>query len=166
MFNAAAAAAASAAAAAASAAAAAAAREKQEKGVISMLSPSRGKLSPKFGNISSRLSNTPRSSPRERAVGESEVPGSFGFFSMNDVTIVWYVASCIAHSTLYYHHPYTYRGIQCVKLAMISLDVKATALVAGIRHQVSQIVIKRFSQMNLASMLQRQRSVWFVDCRE
>lgn len=88
-FNAAAAAAASTAAAAAAAASAAAAREKTENGVLSMLSPSRGKLFTKFGNISSRLSNTPRSSPRERAVGESEVPGSFGFFSMNDVTIVW-----------------------------------------------------------------------------
>ncbi len=106
-FNAAAASAASATASAAAAAAAAAAREKKEKGVLSMLSPSRGKLSAKFGNISSRLSNTPRSSPRERADGESEVPGSFGFFSMNDVTILWYVAKCIAHSTLHHHHPYT-----------------------------------------------------------
>ncbi len=92
-FNAAAATAAAAAAAAATVIAADAARTKAEnaaaKHAISLLSPPKGKLAAKFGNLSSRMSNTPRNSPHSGAAGALEVSKNLGAFTMNDVTIVW-----------------------------------------------------------------------------
>jgi hypothetical protein len=41
---------------------------------------------------------------------------------------------------------------------MKTLDSEAAAIIADVHAQISQIVVKRFSQMNLASELQRQRS--------
>ena len=81
-FN--AAAATDAAAAAESATAAAAAAKASTKQVISLFSPSKGKLASKFGT---RLSTTPRKSPHEA----SEVPRNAipGLFVMNEVTVVW-----------------------------------------------------------------------------
>jgi hypothetical protein len=81
-FN--AAAASDAAAAAESATAAAVAAKASTKQVISLFSPSKGKLAAKFG---SRLSTTPRKSPHEASQAPSDaIPG---LFSMNEVTVVW-----------------------------------------------------------------------------
>ena len=56
------------------------------------------------------------------------------------------------------------RALQCVKLAMTALDSEATALISSIHSQISQLAVKRFSQMNLASELQLQRCAFIFCC--
>ena len=56
------------------------------------------------------------------------------------------------------------RAIQCARLALKVLDSEATALISSIHTQISQLAVKRFSQMNLASELQLQRCALMFCC--
>jgi hypothetical protein len=47
---------------------------------------------------------------------------------------------------------------------MMALDSEATALISSIHSQISQLAVKRFSQMNLASELQLQRCALMFCC--